>query len=54
MLPDLRAGDIIAVLDAGAYGFAMSSQYTQPPPVPEVILFRRERGTDAPAETSTT
>ncbi len=27
MLPDVALGDILAVLDAGAYGFAMSSNY---------------------------
>jgi diaminopimelate decarboxylase len=26
-LPEIEKGDIIAVLDAGAYGFSMSSQY---------------------------
>jgi diaminopimelate decarboxylase len=38
MLPDLAAGDLIAVLDAGAYGFAMSSQYNSRPRCAEVIL----------------
>lgn len=38
LLPELAAGDIIAVLDAGAYGFAMSSQYNSRPRCPEVIL----------------
>ncbi|MDD1660612.1 MAG: diaminopimelate decarboxylase, partial [Methanomicrobiales archaeon] len=28
-LPRVQAGDLIAVLDAGAYGFAMASQYNQ-------------------------
>jgi diaminopimelate decarboxylase len=42
-LPDLAAGDIIAVLDAGAYGYAMSSQYNCRPRCPEVLL----RGTQA-------
>jgi diaminopimelate decarboxylase len=42
-LPQLEAGDIIAVLDAGAYGFAMSSQYNSRPRCPEVLV----RGPDA-------
>ena len=37
-LPELIAGDIIAVLDAGAYGFAMSSQYNFRPRCPEVLI----------------
>jgi diaminopimelate decarboxylase len=37
-LPHLAAGDIIAVLDAGAYGFAMSSQYNCRPRCPEVLV----------------
>jgi diaminopimelate decarboxylase len=38
LLPDLTTGDPIAVLDAGAYGFAMSSQYNSRPRCPEVLL----------------
>lgn len=37
-LPELSAGDIIAVLDAGAYGYAMSSQYNSRPRCPEVLI----------------
>lgn len=36
--PELAAGDLIAVLDAGAYGFAMSSQYNSRPRCAEVLL----------------
>jgi diaminopimelate decarboxylase len=43
MLPGLSAGDLIAVLDAGAYGFAMSSQYNSRPRCPELLL----KGPDA-------
>ena len=43
LLPGLSAGDLIAVLDAGAYGFAMSSQYNSRPRCPEVLL----NGTEA-------
>ena len=37
-LPDVTAGDIIAVLDAGAYGYAMSSQYNSRPRCAEVLV----------------
>jgi len=37
-LPPVVAGDTIAVLDAGAYGFAMSSQYNCRPRCPEVLI----------------
>jgi diaminopimelate decarboxylase len=37
-LPRLRAGDQIAVLDAGAYGFAMASQYNSQPRPAEVLV----------------
>jgi diaminopimelate decarboxylase len=40
MLPELAAGDIIAILDTGAYGFAMSSQYNSRPRCPEILLSR--------------
>ena len=37
-LPELAAGDIIAVLDTGAYGYAMSSQYNSRPRCPELVI----------------
>ena len=37
-LPQIAAGDIIAVLDTGAYGYAMSSQYNCRPRCPEVLI----------------
>jgi len=37
-LPELEAGDLIAVLDTGAYGFSMSSQYNSRPRCPEVMV----------------
>ncbi|HJJ42063.1 MAG TPA: diaminopimelate decarboxylase [Methanocorpusculum sp.] len=37
-LPEIEAGDIIAVLDAGAYGFSMSSQYNSRPRCAEVLV----------------
>ena len=38
MLPPFRAGDLIAVMSAGAYGAAMSSTYNSRLLVPEVIV----------------
>ena len=37
-LPQITTGDLIAVLDTGAYGFAMSSQYNSRPRCPEVLI----------------
>ena len=37
-LPKLEAGDLIALMDAGAYGAVMSSAYNGRPPAPEVML----------------
>ena len=51
MLPELAAGDIIAVLDAGAYGFAMSSQYNSRPRCAEVLLAGKEAALMRRAET---
>ncbi len=41
-LPVVRTGDLVALLDAGAYGFAMSSQYNARPRCAEVLI---ENGT---------
>ena len=38
MLPGLVAGDALAVLGAGAYGFVMSSNYNSRPRPPEVVV----------------
>ena len=38
LLPELATGDLIAVLDTGAYGFAMSSQYNSRPRCAEVVV----------------
>ncbi len=37
-LPRIREGDILAVLNAGAYGYSMSSQYNSRPRCTEVIV----------------
>lgn len=38
LLPVPETGDLIAVLDTGAYGFAMSSQYNGRPRSPEIMV----------------
>jgi len=37
-IPTLREGDILAIRDAGAYGFSMSSQYNSRPRPAEVLV----------------
>lgn len=37
-LPRLAAGELIALMDAGAYGAVMSSAYNGRPPAPEVLV----------------
>lgn len=37
-LPPLKKGDVLAVLDAGAYGFSMSSRYNSRPLCGEVLV----------------
>ncbi len=37
-LPKIREGDLLAVLNAGAYGFSMSSQYNARPRAAEVVV----------------
>ena len=37
-LPKTQRGDLLAVFTAGAYGFAMSSNYNNRPRVPEVLV----------------
>lgn len=38
MMPEMTAGDLMAVMSAGAYGFVMSSNYNSRPRVPEVLV----------------
>ncbi len=38
VMPELRRGELIAVMSAGAYGFTMSSNYNSRPRVPEVLV----------------
>jgi len=37
-IPNLRSGELIAVMSAGAYGFSMSTNYNSRPRVPEVLV----------------
>ncbi|MBX3236246.1 MAG: diaminopimelate decarboxylase [Nitrospiraceae bacterium] len=37
-LPEMKAGELMAVMSAGAYGFVMSSNYNSRPRVPEVLV----------------
>jgi len=37
-LPELKSGDLVAILSAGAYGATMSSAYNARPPAPEVLV----------------
>jgi len=41
-LPTVEEGDLLTVLDAGAYGFAMSSQYNARPRAAEVLVNQGE------------
>ncbi|WP_233258500.1 hypothetical protein [[Phormidium] sp. ETS-05] len=38
LLPALQEGDIIAILDTGAYGYAMSSHFLHRPRPAEVLI----------------
>ena len=38
LLPEVEEGDLLAVLNAGAYGFSMSSQYNSRPRAAEVLV----------------
>jgi diaminopimelate decarboxylase len=37
-IPSVQAGDLLAVMSAGAYGFTMSSNYNSRPRVAEVMV----------------
>jgi diaminopimelate decarboxylase len=40
-MPAVRAGDLLAVMSAGAYGFSMSSNYNSRPRAAEVMVSGR-------------
>jgi diaminopimelate decarboxylase len=37
-MPKVKARDILAIMSAGAYGFALSSNYNSRPRIPEVLV----------------
>jgi len=37
-MPEIREGDVLAILNVGAYSFSMSSQYNSRPRPAEVLL----------------
>lgn len=42
LLPEFSAGELVAVMSAGAYGFSMSSNYNSRPRVPEILVHEDE------------
>ena len=38
MLPEVRQGDLLAIMSSGAYGFTMSSNYNSRPRAAEVLV----------------
>ena len=42
LLPKTKRGDLLAVFTAGAYGFAMSSNYNNRPRAPEILVGRQQ------------
>jgi diaminopimelate decarboxylase len=46
LLPALEIGDIVAILDTGAYGYAMSSHFLHRPRPAEVAIFRASPSAD--------
>jgi diaminopimelate decarboxylase len=51
VLPELRAGDLIAIMTAGAYGASMSSTYNQRLLVPEVLVKADQFSVTRPRQT---
>ena len=51
-LPPLQVGDLVAIMDAGAYGFAMASNYNRRPLPAEVLVDTVSPGEDAGAATA--
>ena len=49
-LPELKDGDLVALMTAGAYGAVMASAYNARPPAPEVLVQGRSMGRRAAAD----
>jgi diaminopimelate decarboxylase len=50
-LPDLGPGDLVAILDAGAYGMTMASNYNSHPRPPEIVVSAGVAAVARPRET---
>jgi diaminopimelate decarboxylase len=50
-LPDLEPGDLVAILDAGAYGMTMASNYNTHPRPPEIVVSGGVAAVARPRET---
>ena len=50
-LPELKSGDLVAILSAGAYGAVMASDYNARPAAPEVLVCGEQWGIVRPRET---
>jgi diaminopimelate decarboxylase len=50
-LPELKSGDLVAILSAGAYGAVMAGDYNARPRVPEVLVHGQQWGIVRPRET---
>ena len=50
-LADVQPGDLLVVLTAGAYGFALSSNYNSRPRPPEILVHGAEAELIRPRET---
>ena len=50
-LPELKSGDLVAILSAGAYGAVMASDYNARPAAPEVLVRGEQWGIVRPRET---
>jgi diaminopimelate decarboxylase len=50
-LPDLGPGDLVAILDAGAYGMTMASNYNTHPRPPEIVVSGGVPAVSRPRET---
>jgi diaminopimelate decarboxylase len=50
-LPELKSGDLVAILSAGAYGAVMASDYNARPMAPEVLVSGEQWGIVRPRET---
>jgi diaminopimelate decarboxylase len=50
-LPELKSGELVAILSAGAYGAVMAGDYNARPRVPEVLVHGEQWGIVRPRET---